>query len=88
VQSLFRSRLGDSTSDRFEDADFDIISQFLKQVGKLSWSVRPRTYAVLRLIGQVDLLDDFVDDGLTDIALSTVRCESATRGAQELNSRR
>ena len=68
MESLFLSKSGNSTPDGFNDVDFDKIGHFLKQVGKQSWSVRPRTYVVLRLINQVHLLDAFVVDGLKDIA--------------------
>ncbi|KAI9767148.1 MAG: hypothetical protein M1839_004621 [Geoglossum umbratile] len=52
---------------RFADSHFDTISRLLSQVGKPQWSQRPRTYAVLRMIGRVDLFDAFVLDGLKDI---------------------
>ncbi|KAI9675505.1 MAG: Ankyrin repeat domain-containing protein 44 [Trizodia sp. TS-e1964] len=52
----------------FSDSDFDDISRLLAQLGMEQWSVRPRTYAVLRLIDRTDLLDTFVQDGRKDIA--------------------
>ncbi|KAI9892918.1 MAG: hypothetical protein M1814_001077 [Vezdaea aestivalis] len=53
----------------FKDSDFDQMSQLLSQIGKVQWSHRPRTYAVLRMIDRVDLMVDFVAEGAKDIAL-------------------
>jgi len=53
---------------RFADSDFDMMTRLLSQVGKPRWSCRPRTYAVLRMIDQIDLFDAFILDGLKDVA--------------------
>lgn len=50
------------------DSGFDTVSQLLTQVGKHQWSYRPRNYAVLRKIDQLDLFDTFILEGLKDIA--------------------
>lgn len=51
------------------DTDFDRISSLLCQANREEWSFRPRTYAVLRMINAVDLMDDFVQLNCLDIAL-------------------
>jgi hypothetical protein len=62
----------DSTSSRasvvYPDDVFDKIAKYLVQAGKQQWSLRPRTYIVLRLINRLDNMDAFVLDGLFDIA--------------------
>ena len=55
-------------ASEFTDSDFDKMSQLLLQLGKVEWSYRPRTYAVLRMIDQVDLFDSIIAEGLKDIA--------------------
>ena len=62
MASLFPPAGGNTS--RFADSDIDKISRLLVQVGKLEWSVRPRTYAVLRLIGRVDIFEVFISDSL------------------------
>ncbi|ERF69460.1 hypothetical protein EPUS_07275 [Endocarpon pusillum Z07020] len=51
------------------DTDFDRISSLLCQANREEWSFRPRTYAVLRMINAVDLMDDFMQLNCLDIAL-------------------
>ncbi|OCL09379.1 kinase-like protein [Glonium stellatum] len=51
----------------FTDQDIEDIKDILFKAGKKDWSVRPRTYAVLRMIGKVDLMDAFVEQNLFDI---------------------
>ena len=51
----------------FADEDFDIFATLLRQVGKQAWSERPRTYLLLRMIGENRLMDDFVFEGCKDI---------------------
>lgn len=53
----------------FDDSKFRRIGQLLKQLGQPEWSLRPRTYAVLRMIHRVDDMQAFVLDGLFDISL-------------------
>jgi hypothetical protein len=43
------------------------IAELLMAVGKLTWSERPRTYLVLRLISEVKVMDDIVLNGYKDI---------------------
>jgi hypothetical protein len=62
----------DTTSSResvaYPDEVFDKVAKFLVQAGKKQWSLRPRTYIVLRLINRLDNMDAFILDGLFDIA--------------------
>ena len=53
----------------FDDDDFLRISDLLRRVGKPTWADRPRTYLVLRLIDQVHTMNNFVFEGLKDIAI-------------------
>lgn len=53
---------------KFAESDFDQVSELLSQIGKEDWSYRPRTYAVLRIIDRIDLFDNFIIEGLKDIA--------------------
>lgn len=53
--------------DSFNDADIDHISSLLVAIGKLHWSERPRTYLVLRLIGEVRAIEGFIMEGYKDI---------------------
>lgn len=53
----------------YTDQDFLRISTYLRNVGQATWSNIPRIYTVLRLINQLDLIDLFVDQGITDIWL-------------------
>jgi serine/threonine protein kinase len=52
----------------FEDSIFLRITRLLELSGKPAWSLRPRTYAVLRMINRVDIMDSFVTGGLYDIS--------------------
>ncbi|KAJ4363593.1 Hsp70 chaperone [Neocucurbitaria cava] len=51
----------------YTDADFILISTWLNNIGRPSWSMVPRLYTILRLINQLDMLDIFVEQGITDI---------------------
>lgn len=55
-------------SSAYPDEVFDKVSRYLVQAGKLPWSLRPRTYIVLRLINRLDSMPAFILDGLFDIA--------------------
>ena len=50
----------------FPDNAFNDIADLLRQLGKDSWSRLPRTYAVLRMVNQLDVMDDFVALGVKD----------------------
>lgn len=42
------------------------VSKILQDLGHLEWSKVPKLYTVLRLIGQLHLLDSYIDEGITD----------------------
>lgn len=47
--------------------NFDRIKNLLMAIGKESWAVRPRTYAVLHMMNRTDLMDGFIEEDLRDI---------------------
>ncbi len=47
--------------------NLDKVSYLLETIQKPAWSLRPRIYLVLHIIGLVDLMDNFVDEGILDI---------------------
>src|SRR6266498_446644 len=53
----------------YTDDDFLRISSLLRNIGRIQWSHVPRIYAVLRTIDHLELLDMFIDQGLTDFWL-------------------
>lgn len=53
---------------QFKDAEFQRITRLLELSGKPEWSLRPRTYAVLRMINKTDVMDSFIARKLTDIS--------------------
>lgn len=58
---------GWDTQSKYTDAEFGDIASYLRNTGHESWSKVPRIYTVLRLIGQVELTDAFLQRGMTDI---------------------
>jgi serine/threonine protein kinase len=52
----------------YSEVEIQQICNHLRQVNN-TWSSVPRIYIVLRLIGQVPLLDTFLNDGLADVSL-------------------
>ncbi|KAI9773521.1 MAG: hypothetical protein M1839_002057 [Geoglossum umbratile] len=53
----------------FKDSQFPEITRLLEISGKREWSLRPRTYSVLRIIKRLDAMNSFVAEGLYDISL-------------------
>ncbi|KAI9773871.1 MAG: hypothetical protein M1840_006097 [Geoglossum simile] len=53
----------------FKDSLFLRVTRLLELFGKHTWSMRPRTYIVLRMINRVDAMSGFVAEGLFDISL-------------------
>ncbi|KAK4249135.1 hypothetical protein C7999DRAFT_30347 [Corynascus novoguineensis] len=51
------------------DSIYPQIFRLLELGGKHAWSLRPRTYALLRLIGRLDAMTSFVSEGLFDVSL-------------------
>jgi heat shock 70kDa protein 1/2/6/8 len=66
MSELFSESNGEGRS-AYTDAEFIQISTYLRNTGRPSWSNVPRLYTVLRLIGQLPMLDAMVDQGITDI---------------------
>ncbi|KAI3394333.1 hypothetical protein diail_2885 [Diaporthe ilicicola] len=58
-----------ATKTVLRDSVFQPISELLVLYGKGEWSLRPRTFSVLRILGCTDLLDSFIQEGLMDSAL-------------------
>jgi serine/threonine protein kinase len=57
------------SSKGYSEKDVQHISKLLEHLGKIEWSLRPRTYIVLRLINCTEIMSIFVSLGLFDIAL-------------------
>jgi hypothetical protein len=54
-------------SQTYTDAEFNQISTYLKNTGQPDWSQVPRLYTVLRLIDGLDVLEIFIEQGITDL---------------------
>jgi hypothetical protein len=52
-----------------EDSVFPLVAEYLTHHGKGEWSLRPRTFAVLKMLGRPELLEDFVKKHRYDSAL-------------------
>ncbi|KAH7121370.1 Hsp70 protein-domain-containing protein [Dactylonectria macrodidyma] len=66
LESLF-SRPFEASREPFTDSQFDRISTFLRNGDNAAWGSVPRLYTVLRFIGQLDAMDSFMANGITDI---------------------
>ncbi|KAF2500577.1 hypothetical protein BU16DRAFT_251974 [Lophium mytilinum] len=53
-------------SEALADADIDTISDLLILRGKEEWALRPRTYAVLRMMNRLDAMGTFIHYRLND----------------------
>ena len=51
----------------YSDSDLQNISKLLKAGGRYSWSEVPRIYTVLRIIAELQAIELFLDQGITDI---------------------
>jgi hypothetical protein len=51
----------------YSDSDLQEISELLASSGRQSWSEVPRIYTVLRIIGELQVIDNFLGQGITDI---------------------
>ena len=51
---------------RYTDQEVDEISNILRSQGQQTWSKVPRLYIVLRKIGQLHVLDDLIDQDVSD----------------------
>ena len=54
---------------RLRDAQFRQLAEFCHRAGRPQWGLRPRTYAVLRMIGCPEIIETFISERLTDIFL-------------------
>lgn len=54
---------------QFTDVQCQDIARLLCESGKVSWSIVPRLYIILRMIGQLSVLDAFIDHGINDLGL-------------------
>ncbi|KAK4497185.1 hypothetical protein PRZ48_011635 [Zasmidium cellare] len=55
-----------STDEPFADDEIEEVSNLLRRVGKERWAQAPRTYLVLRIIGQIGAMSDFLLEGRKD----------------------
>lgn len=51
------------------DAQFRQLAEFCNRAGFPQWGLRPRTFAVLRMIGCPEAIEHFIEERLTDIFL-------------------
>ncbi|CAN9301243.1 unnamed protein product [Alternaria alternata] len=58
-----------STRSTFTETDLRGISDLLYRSGKPSWSRIPRIYTTLRLINELEVINKFLDRGITDLSL-------------------
>lgn len=58
---------GWDTKSQYTDSEFENVASYLRNTGHENWSEVPRIYTVLRLVGQVELVDAFLQRGMTDI---------------------
>jgi serine/threonine protein kinase len=56
-----------ATRKAFTETDIRQISDGLRRMGKDSWSRVPRLYTILRMVNQVQVIDSFVAQGVSDI---------------------
>ncbi|KAK2745520.1 hypothetical protein FQN57_003645 [Myotisia sp. PD_48] len=68
MANLFNLR--EARAGVFSDEDIECIRRLLKELGKPTWSARPRTYAILKMMGKdEEWMEVFVKAGLLDIEL-------------------
>lgn len=60
---------GNPIQKRLRDAQFRQLAEFCHRAGRPQWGLRPRTYAVLRMIGCPEIIETFISERLTDIFL-------------------
>jgi hypothetical protein len=54
---------------RLRDAEFVRVAEWCAMYGKEQWSLRPRTFIVLYMIGCPEAIDEFAEQGYSDLAL-------------------
>lgn len=60
---------GNPMRKRLRDAQFRQLADFCNRAGHPQWGLRPRTFAVLRMIGFPEAIELFITEKLTDIFL-------------------
>lgn len=58
-----------TTAKHLPETLFPQLARLLELSGKKSWSLRPRTYTILRIINRLDAMNAFVSEGLYDISI-------------------
>jgi hypothetical protein len=68
----------------FRDADFLKFENLLQLCGKFAWSKRPRTFAILKMIGCTEALEGFIAEQKSDFYLpyTDYNLPSAVKGAR------
>ena len=71
----------------FRDADFLYLENILRLNGKFEWSKRPRTFAILKIIGCTEALEGFIAEQKSDFYLPYTEhnLPSAVKGAKHRN---
>ena len=59
--------LNDESRSPYSDWDVLEISRHLREAGNQTWSEAPRLYTILRVIGQLQVLDRILEEGISDI---------------------
>ncbi|OQO04946.1 hypothetical protein B0A48_07964 [Cryoendolithus antarcticus] len=54
---------------RLRDAEFDRIASLCESFGRPKWARRPRHFFILYMIGHMNMMDDLVSEGASDISL-------------------
>lgn len=60
---------GTPVRKRLREAEFRQLAEFCNRAGHPQWALRPRTFAVLRMIGRPEVIEHFIEEKLTDIFL-------------------
>jgi hypothetical protein len=73
---------GQQAPKRLRDAEFVRVADWCAMYGKREWSLRPRTFIILHMIGCREAVDEFVQHGYSDIALpyTAANLPKAVRG--------
>lgn len=65
---VFFPRVDSATPiEKYSEASLQQIANLLRLSHRQEWGAVPRIYTVLRNIGQLQLIDDFINEGFTDI---------------------
>ncbi|KAK5062563.1 hypothetical protein LTR84_004636 [Exophiala bonariae] len=69
LDALLTPYLNSGSAQRAHLSEVDVgqISTNLSRIGKISWSRVPRLYTVLRLVDHVQVLDAFLNQGVSDV---------------------